>query len=276
MEVRSRSVFRTDGRAQLTFASRRMSAIVGRTLDHRRKLRQPIRQRRHAGAADTVVLHPPTRRRPLVRFIRIARRPVDTRAALKAVASLALASACIACRADDPTAAAPRVDVDRESLPEALRPRAFFAQLGMADEVTAGTAGLIWDPKWKFLPASWSVYVEASVSRWQSRGGYPSDRGVLTQTALIPVFRWRGDEGGSPWFVEGGVGVTVTSTLYRHADTRFSTSFNFGDHVGAGYSFGQAKKNEVVLRLEHFSNAGIKHPNPGQNFVELRYVRHFD
>jgi len=64
--------------------------------------------------------------------------------------------------------------------------------------------------------------------------------------------------------------------VYRHSDKHFSTSFNFGDHVGVGYSFGAAKKNEIALRLEHFSNAGIKHPNPGQNFVELRYVHHFD
>ena len=33
---------------------------------------------------------------------------------------------------------------------------------------------------------------------------------------------------------------------------------------------------EIVLRAEHFSNAGIKPPNPGQNFLELRYVHHFD
>ena len=27
---------------------------------------------------------------------------------------------------------------------------------------------------------------------------------------------------------------------------------------------------------EHFSNAGIKHPKPGENFVQLRYAHHFD
>jgi lipid A 3-O-deacylase len=187
-----------------------------------------------------------------------------------AVASLALLSACVAARADEPDAATPR------SWASALKPRAFFAQLGVADEVTAGTAGLIWNPAWDFLREPWSLYLEASVSRWQSRGGRPTDHGTLTQLALIPVFRYRMDQGRSPWFVEGGVGATVTSSVYRSGDTRFSTSFNFGDHVGAGYSFGAAQKNEIALRVEHFSNAGIKHPNPGKNFFELRYVRHFD
>jgi hypothetical protein len=27
---------------------------------------------------------------------------------------------------------------------------------------------------------------------------------------------------------------------------------------------------EVALRVEHFSNAGISHPNPGENFLQLR------
>jgi len=80
----------------------------------------------------------------------------------------------------------------------------------------------------------------------------------------------------NPWFVEGGIGATVTSSVYRNFDKHFSTAFNSGDHVGVGYAFGAARKNEIALRAEHFSNAGIKHPNPGQNFVELRYVHHFD
>ncbi|WP_280155847.1 acyloxyacyl hydrolase [Piscinibacter sp. XHJ-5] len=157
-----------------------------------------------------------------------------------------------------------------------LKPDAFFAQLGVADEVTSGTGGAIWNVPWDALGPRWSMYVEASVSRWQSRGGYPAETGILTQLALIPVFRYRLDEGRSRWFLEGGIGATVTSSVYRGGESRFSTSFNFGDHAGVGYSFGERRNNELVLRVEHFSNAGIKHPNPGKNFLELRYVRHFD
>jgi hypothetical protein len=29
------------------------------------------------------------------------------------------------------------------------------------------------------------------------------------------------------------------------------------------------------LRIQHSSNASLKHPNPGQNFLQLRYARHF-
>jgi hypothetical protein len=31
----------------------------------------------------------------------------------------------------------------------------------------------------------------------------------------------------------------------------------------------------VGLRLSHVSNAGIKEPNPGENFLQLRYARSF-
>jgi len=29
------------------------------------------------------------------------------------------------------------------------------------------------------------------------------------------------------------------------------------------------------LRIQHSSNASLKKPNPGQNFLQLRYARHF-
>ncbi len=157
-----------------------------------------------------------------------------------------------------------------------LRPWGFFAQFGIADEVTAGTAGLMWSLHGDKLRRKWSIHLEASVSRWQTRGGQPSQHGVLTQVALIPVIRRRLDEGRSRLFLEGGIGATVTSSVFRSGNTRFSTAFNFGDHLGAGYSFDKKSRDEIVLRIEHFSNAGIKHPNPGENFLELRFVHRFE
>jgi len=190
-----------------------------------------------------------------------------------ALAMLALVRAAAAAQPDD---------ADTEVLPEArsrfaaLKPQGVFAQFGVADEVTSGTLGALWNLTGDPVGRRWSVYAEASVGRWQSRGGHPSDHGVLTQVALVPVLRWRADEGRSPWFMEGGVGATVTSSLYRSEDKHFSTAFNFGDHLGVGFSFGEKAANEIALRAEHFSNGGIKHPNPGKNFVQLRFVHRFE
>jgi lipid A 3-O-deacylase len=81
--------------------------------------------------------------------------------------------------------------------------------------------------------------------------------------------------GASPWFAEAGVDLSITSSLYETAGKRFSTRFNFGNHLGAGRNFGARREHEVVPRVEHFSNAGIKHPNPGENFFQVRYAYRF-
>ena len=212
---------------------------------------------------------------PNMLFTRTSKRRLATTTA-RCVMALVFLVASTSSLADEPAVEATSVGTAIAPLAKVFVPNAFFAQLGLADEATASTAGLSWNTGWDVLPAPWAVYLEASVSRWRSRGGYPSDGGVLTQLALIPVFRHRMDQGRSPWFMEGGVGVTVTSSLYRSGATHFSTSFNFGSHVGAGYSFGAGRQHEVSLRVEHFSNAGIKHPNPGENFAQLRYLCRFD
>ncbi len=80
---------------------------------------------------------------------------------------------------------------------------------------------------------------------------------------------------GSGWFVEGGIGANTIGPLYRNDDKRFSTAFNFGDRVGIGRRFGDRGRHEISMRVEHFSNGGIKKPNPGENFLQLQYTRHF-
>ncbi len=92
---------------------------------------------------------------------------------------------------------------------------------------------------------------------------------------IVPTLRWRPDAGHSPWFVEAGIGATYMMRRYVTVDKEFSTSFNFASHLGVGYQFGDQRRHEVQLRVEHISNAGIKHPNPGENFAQLRYAYHF-
>jgi len=45
--------------------------------------------------------------------------------------------------------------------------------------------------------------------------------------------------------------------------------------VGVGFNFGEQRQQEVALRLQHFSNAGLHNPNPGENFLEVRYAWRF-
>lgn len=63
--------------------------------------------------------------------------------------------------------------------------------------------------------------------------------------------------------------------LFRAGLKQFSTEFNFGDHIAIGREFGERSRHALAVRIEHFSNAGINHPNPGENFLQLRYSYRF-
>ena len=63
--------------------------------------------------------------------------------------------------------------------------------------------------------------------------------------------------------------------IYRTSDKRFGTVFNFGNHIGVGYRLQGSTSPEWSLRLQHFSNAGIRNPNPGENFLQVRWTAPF-
>ncbi|QXW18446.1 acyloxyacyl hydrolase [Comamonas aquatica] len=90
-----------------------------------------------------------------------------------------------------------------------------------------------------------------------------------------PSLRWRGAQGTSPWFVEAGTGIMATGKRLYNDGQRMGTRFNFASHVGGGMNFGHQRAHELSLRLQHASNAGIQNPNPGINFVQLRYAHAF-
>ena len=117
------------------------------------------------------------------------------------------------------------------------------------------------------LSGYWDVYL----SHWRYDG---AGRSRLLLLGLTPTLRWTPHGGSSPWFAEAGIGATLTNHLYRTVDEEFSTAFNFASHLGVGLRWGAQRRHEVVLRFQHVSNAAIKHPNPGQNFVQLRYALH--
>jgi len=67
----------------------------------------------------------------------------------------------------------------------------------------------------------------------------------------------------------------VLVPVYRTEKKHFSTSLNFGDHLAVGRTFGGRAEHDLAARFQHFSNAGIRQPNPGENFLQLRYSRRF-
>ncbi|OUL98093.1 hypothetical protein A8M77_33405 [Variovorax sp. JS1663] len=160
---------------------------------------------------------------------------------------------------------------------ERFAPSSVFVQGGSASGTRSLTAGFAWDwdRRWALGPGELGGYFELSLSQWRYDSAAGNGKDHLTQLAFKPVFRWRLDGGASPWFFDAGVGLSLTSSHYETPAKRFSTRFNFGTHLGVGRNFGARGEHELALRVEHFSNGGIKHPNPGENFVQLRYSYRF-
>lgn len=157
-------------------------------------------------------------------------------------------------------------------------PPALYLQYGRAEyAANSYTLGVLlpWHD-WSYPLGSGRItgYWDISASDWSAI--FRGDRKNTWVIAAKPSLRWRPHQGQSPFFVEAGLGVSLaTNHIYRTDTKDFSTRINFATHLGIGYLFGEQQLNEVSLRLEHHSNAGIKRPNPGENFLQLRYARRF-
>lgn len=88
---------------------------------------------------------------------------------------------------------------------------------------------------------------------------------------FTPVLRYQNDS-GLGWYVEGGVGVSLLSTLYKNRDKEMSTAFQFSDHLGVGYT---TARWDIGMKLQHYSNASIKSPNAGANWIVLKAAYKF-
>jgi len=143
------------------------------------------------------------------------------------------------------------------------------------DNTNVAAAGALvpWSPMARLREGPLSFNWDLFVSQWRA----PAMEGhrSFSQLGAIATLRYRFSDGASRWFAEAGIGATMMDRVYRTTTREFSTTFQFTEVLGMGYSFGARQEHELSLRLQHFSNAGIKKPNPGENFVRLRYAYRF-
>ena len=143
-------------------------------------------------------------------------------------------------------------------------------ELGGGDErTTLLRIGLQWkwDKRW-LQRGDWHLG-----AYWDVQFGHWKNGEEVGDFSVTPVFRYQ--RSGSGWnpYVEGAIGFHLLTDLRISRLRRFSTNFQFGDHVGVGLQNG---RHDWSLRLQHISNGGIARPNPGINFLVLRYQRSLD
>lgn len=125
-----------------------------------------------------------------------------------------------------------------------------------------------WPQRW-LAGATWHLggYWEVSAAQWR-RETQPGERARLAEIGLTPVFRLqRNDFHGL--YLEGGIGAHLISSTAL-GNKRFSSAFQFGDHLGFGYRFGAGGAADIGYRYQHLSNADIKLPNNGIDFHQIR------
>lgn len=64
--------------------------------------------------------------------------------------------------------------------------------------------------------------------------------------------------------------IALGASYKTETDELNSTHWNFGGQLGV--RFGPARGNDLELCLRHWSNAGLRLPNHGQDFLTLSYV----
>lgn len=150
-----------------------------------------------------------------------------------------------------------------------------YTEFGSGSKIRMVRAGATsdWNTRWfQSNGTHLTAYWDASVGAWRGTRArnVPGAHQNLVDVGLTPVFRFQRDD-GLGFYAEAGIGVHLLSEKYDNNDDRLSTNFQFGDHVGVGYVFN--KNWEVALKMQHFSNGGIKKPNSGVDYgvVKLSY-----
>ena len=161
------------------------------------------------------------------------------------------------------------------SAKELVSPYGVFVEGGKADDgysVVVGTA-ITWLQPSRWGAGNASGYLELSVGDWMCRQQAGQDiRHCSTQIGITPVIRYAPWE---RWFGEIGIGADAIVPRFGSDKRIFGSEFNFGDHLGVGYKLGDDGADEIELRAEHYSNGGYKKPNPGENWVQVRYMHWF-
>jgi len=118
-----------------------------------------------------------------------------------------------------------------------------------------------------------SGYWETNLALWRLRAyeNVPGRHKNIAVLGFTPVFRYQSDS-KLGLYGEIGVGVNLLSTLYKNEDKVLSTAFQFGDHIGVGYT---TAKWDFGLKFQHYSNASIKSPNAGANWIVAKAAYRF-
>jgi hypothetical protein len=151
-----------------------------------------------------------------------------------------------------------------------IRNFALVSVLAWACSAAAADGTWNWDRKWA-LAEDWQLagYMEFSTGGWQG-----TER--VAAVAALPVFRIERSYSAVVPYFEGGMGLSLLSQVEAASGRPASSRLQIGDHIGVGMRFGEQRRHEIGLRLQHLSDGGVARPNPGMSFGLVRYQYSFE
>ncbi|MEC5218286.1 lipid A 3-O-deacylase [Actimicrobium sp. GrIS 1.19] len=112
-------------------------------------------------------------------------------------------------------------------------------------------------------------YWDATIAGWKANKFEGRDGATqsFVDIGFTPTARWQALNHQGIYF-ESGLGPHINSDVYNNNGRRLSTHLQFGTHLGLGYV--TAGGLDLALKIQHFSNGGIKQPNNGVNFAIVK------
>jgi lipid A 3-O-deacylase len=124
-------------------------------------------------------------------------------------------------------------------------------------------------PVREYSTALLTAHVEFGVGEFQ---GHPSSTSHATTRAfsVLAKLRWE-PRAQSPItsFAEFGLGFGVFSDTLLGGARRIGSSVEFREALETGIRFGEHHQYELAVFGQHFSNAGLSHPNQGVTYAGL-------
>ncbi|MBI5923615.1 MAG: acyloxyacyl hydrolase [Betaproteobacteria bacterium] len=142
---------------------------------------------------------------------------------------------------------------------------------GYGSNVDVAGAEVYWD---NFYSSTWLkdhglvTRLVAEVGYWHSRDD-KNEHSPVVNIGVTPQVRWLAPQQGAIHpFLEAGIGVRLLSHT-QIDERRMAIAAQFGERLGAGFSFGPQDRYETALFLQHVSNGRIKQPNNGFTYLGL-------
>lgn len=115
------------------------------------------------------------------------------------------------------------------------------------------------------------LHFEVSANFWRYQPHNQTDQNLVI--ALSPVWTKQiGLLADKPLNIELGIGVSILDDT-RFAGKDVSTHYQFEDRIGLQWQM--TSTQSLYFRYMHYSNAGLKKPNPGLDFISIGYSQSF-